>query len=143
MKKSQSVINLSAVFLLVEALLAILLLAVLLTGLIGSFIYGQETTLLAGERTRAVMFAGEGLEAARSIRDKNFADLTDGKHGLAIAAGHWLFAGTQDSMGPFVRSLDISSVDKNRKTVSSTVVWSRGVKSQSVSFTSRFTNWQR
>ncbi len=86
-------------FSLVEVLLASALLSLFLTAFVGAFIYGQESTALAGARVRATFLAEEGLEAARSLRDSDFANLTDGDHGLAISGNQWSFSGASGGAG--------------------------------------------
>jgi len=143
MKRALSVTNIRRGFLLIEVLLSLLLMSVVASALVGSFIYGQETTRLAGERLRASMLAGEALEATRAIRDRSFADLTDGSHGLAVAPGRWVFSGTSDSTGVFTRRVLVTSVDVNRKTIAAIVSWSSGRKIETVTMLTRLTNWRR
>ena len=74
-------------FSVVEVLLAASIFSLLVTALVGAFLYGQESSALAGARARAGQLADEGLEASRSIRDGAFTNLTDGAHGLAVSGG--------------------------------------------------------
>ena len=75
-------LSLSKGFSLVEVILSSAVFALLVTALVGAYLYGQESTALAGNRARAVMLAEEGLEATRNIRDGGFNDLGVGIHGL-------------------------------------------------------------
>lgn len=129
-------------FSLLEVLLAVSVFAILVTGLVGGLIFGQEATATAGLRSRAIMLAEEGLEAARNIHDGGFNDLAIGTHGLAISANTWIFSGTSDVKDVFTRQIDIANVDTKRKTITSTVTWQQTPsRTGSIILTTRLTNW--
>ena len=58
-------------FSLLEALLASSILAIVLTTVTGTAIYGEQSAQVSGGRLRALSLADEGLQATRSIRDGN------------------------------------------------------------------------
>ena len=129
-------------FSLVEVILASAVFGLLVTALVGAYLYGQESTMLAGNRARAVLLAEEGLEAARNIHDGGFNDLAIGTHGLAISANQWTFSGTQDVNDIFTRQIEIANVDTTRKIVTATVTWQQNPqRTGSVSLATRLTNW--
>ncbi len=133
---------------LVEIILATSIFALLITTLVGAFLYGQESTALAGQRSRATFLAEEGLEAVRNIRDEGdvgeFGDLTAGTHGLAISSDEWTFSGSSDTTGIFTRDIEIVDVDSFTKNIISTVTWQQNQqRTGSVELTSRFTDWMR
>lgn len=129
-------------FSVVEVLLAASIFSLLVTALVGAFIYGQESSALAGARARAGQLADEGLEASRSIRDGAFTNLIDGSHGLAVSGGVWTYSGTQDVAGQFTRSVTVSTVDANTKTLASTVTWQQNAqRTGTASAVTRLTNW--
>ncbi|MEK7518965.1 MAG: hypothetical protein AAB549_03520, partial [Patescibacteria group bacterium] len=115
-------------FSVVEVLLASSIFSLLVTALVGAFIYGQESSALAGARARAGMLADEGLEASRSIRDGTFANLVDGSHGLALSGGVWAYSGTLDVTGQFTRTVRVSTVDASTKELTSTVTWQQNAQ---------------
>lgn len=130
-------------FSLVEILLAVSIFGLMVTALAGGFIYGQQSTALAGMRSRAAILADEGLEAVRNIRDENFTNLTDGTYGLAISGNQWVFSGISDVTDIFTRAITISSVDANRKLVTSTVNWPQNPqRTGNVTLTTYLTNWK-
>ncbi|MDI6820869.1 MAG: hypothetical protein QMD65_01685 [Patescibacteria group bacterium] len=110
-------------FALIEALLATSIFALLATAFIGSLIYGEKSTTVAGSRSRALFLAEEGLEAVRNIRDEDFNKLTDGTFGLAITDNSWKLSGSSDLTEIFNRQISISSIDPKIKKVASTVSW--------------------
>lgn len=130
-------------FTLVELVISaglLLMLAVLFTT---ALLYGQESTEIAGQRTRAVFIANEGIEASRAIRDKSFAGLVNGTYGIGTTTGTWAFAGTSDTQDIFTRSVAIATVDSVTKQVTSTVTWpENALRTGTVSIVSYLTNTQ-
>lgn len=130
-------------FSLVEVLLAVSIFGLIVTVLTGGLIYGQQSTALAGMRSRAAILADEGLEVARNIRDENYTNLTDGTHGLAISGNQWNFSGTSDTTDIFTRTVTISPVSTNRKLVISTGNWQQNQqRTGSAVVTTYLTNWR-
>lgn len=135
--------NVQQGFSLVEVMLAGAVFALLVTALVGAYLYGEEATMLAGNRARAALLAEEGLEAARNIRDAGFSNLTNGAYGLSTAGNQWSLSGSSDASGIFTRQIVIASVDAERKSVTATVTWQQNPqRTGSVVLVSRFTNWQ-
>jgi len=131
-------------FSLIEVILAVSIFSLIMTALIGAFLYGQESTALAGQRVRAVMLAEEGLEAVRNIQDEDFSNLTNGTHGLAISGNQWIFSGSEDITDVFTRQVAVSEVSFDKKQVSSTISWQQNQqRSGSVVLITYFTNWAK
>lgn len=129
-------------FLLVEVILSSALFVLLVTTLVVAYLYGQESTVLAGNRGQAATLAEEGLEAVRNIRDHDFADLINGTYGLVISGDTWALSGSSDTVGIFTREIEISSIDEDRKEIQSTVTWEQNPQREgSVSLASYLTNW--
>ena len=142
MKKDWSAFKKSG-FSLVEVILASSIFILLVTALVGAYLYGEESTMRAGNRARAVLLAEEGLEAARNLRDADFTNLSDGVHGLATLSNEWIFSGSSDVTGIFTRQITISTVDADRKEVISAVTWQQNPqRSGSVSSVTYLSNWQ-
>ena len=130
-------------FSLVEVLLAVAVFGLMVTGLAGGLIYGQQSTALAGQRARAVILADEGLEAIRNIRDENFSNLTDGTYGLTTAGNQWNLSGTSDITDIFTRQIVISAVDANRKQLTSTISWQQNPqRAGQIQLVTYLTNWR-
>ncbi len=130
-------------FLLVEILLSSSLFIIFLTAFTGVFYYGMESSLLAGNRSQAVMLAEEGQEAVRSMKNVNFANITDGTYGLVYSNNAWTLSGNQDVSGIFTRKVTISTIDANRKSVTTNVTWQQAHgRDGSVSTVGRLTNWK-
>ena len=130
-------------FSLVEVLLASSLFALLVTVLVGAYLYGQESTSLAGRRVQASFLANEGLEATRNIRDNSFGNLSDGVYGLVISGNQWIFSGSSDITDIFTRQITISTVDADRKQIDAQVTWQQNPqRTGTVSLVTYLTNWQ-
>lgn len=130
-------------FLLVEVLLASSLFVIFLTAFAGVFYYGLQSSVIAGDRAQATSLAEEGEEAVRSMKNNNFANITDGQHGLVYSNNAWSFSGTQDVTGAYTRYVTISTVDANRKNVTTTVNWQQAPGRQgTVVQQGRVTNWK-
>lgn len=130
-------------FSLIEVLFAAALLGLLITGLAGAIIYGQQSTQISGNRARAVFLAEEGLEAARNIRDQSFASLTTGTFGLAQTGNQWTLSGASDTTGIYTRQLAIADINAKTKQVTSTVTWRENLqRNGTVTVATQFTDWR-
>ncbi len=126
--------------LLIEVLLAITILGLIVTSIIGATIYGRNSTMVSGQRARAVFLAEEGIEAVRNIRDNNFSLLVDGTHGLTISGNQWVFSGSQDVNDIFTRRIIISTFGTQRKMIVSEV--ETDGQPGLVAITTLLTNWR-
>ena len=132
-------------FSLVEVILSSAVFVLLVTALSGAYLYGQESTALAGNLARASMLTEEGLEAVRNIRDggNGVANLLNGTYGLTTTGNIWNLSGSSDTNGIFTRSVTISNVDSKRKLVTSNVTWQQnGQRTGIASASTYLTVWQ-
>jgi Tfp pilus assembly protein PilV len=129
-------------FSVIEVVLTGSIFALLVTALVGAFLYGEESTALAGNRARAAILAEEGLEAIKNIRDDSWANLVDGTYGLVISGNEWNLSGSSDTTDIFTREVTISTVDDRRKNVTSQITWQQNLQRTGViSIVSELTNW--
>ncbi len=130
-------------FFLVEILLASSIFILFMTAFSGAFYYGIQSSTLSGDRARAIMYAEEGQEAVRSIKNNNFSNLTNGTYGLTYSSSTWSLSGSSDVSGIFTRQVVISTINANRKNISVTATWQQTpARTGSVTTTSRLTNWK-
>ena len=126
----------------VEVLLASSVFILIVTALTGAYLYGRESTVLAGNRARAVFLAEEGIEAVRNIRDVGFTNLTDGTYGLATTSNEWNLSLLPDTNDIFSRQITIASIDAKRKSVTATVSWQQNLqRAGSVALVTELSNW--
>ena len=130
-------------FSLVEVLVAI---GVFVLGVatLGYMVVDASVSVRQGiERTQAIMFSQEGIEAIRSIRDGGFGNIPEGIYGLEINAGNWTLSGNSDNQDQFARTVEVIDDGDNTKRIVSTVNWdfnqARNLEVQAVSY---LTNWQ-
>ena len=135
----------SSGFSLIEVILSAALFLIIATFVVPAYLYGQESVILSGERQRAALYAEEGLEALRNLRDANFNNLTvGGPYGLATSTGTWTINGTSDTNGEFTRQILISNVGANRLKATSTVTWNQNAqRSGVIDLVTYFTNWSK
>jgi len=103
---------------------------------------------LGREITKATFLAREGVEAAKSIKDKAWDDLLAGVHGLSISDQKWIFDGNEEDINFYLkegkRKIIVEDIDENRKKVTSIVSWElKPHRPEEVSFVVLLTNWTR
>ncbi len=131
---------------LVELLIAAAVFSLMVSAVVLAIIEGYLSDLQAGQNALALSFAEEGIEAARSIRDNNWNDLTLGTYGLTVSANHWVFQGLEEDLSPKLnqgkRVITIEDAGNNRKLVRSRVTWEivKG-KSAERELATYLTNW--
>ncbi len=129
---------------LIEALLSLAIFSLFVTAFIGSYLNTQNLIVSSGDRMRAIMFATEGVEALKNIRDENFENLTDGDYGISIVNNKWELSNEDDLFDIFRRTVEISSLDENRKKATVNVSWNQGMTGEkALSFEIHFTNWMK
>ncbi|MFA5025273.1 MAG: type II secretion system protein [Candidatus Shapirobacteria bacterium] len=112
-------------FSLMEILVAVGVFSVIAVTGLNSFVPILVQNRLSIETMRASRLAEEGLEAARSIRNRNFTTLANGTRGIGISSGIlWYFVGTSDRTDKYSRRV---SVSKARRDVGGSLVASGGV----------------
>jgi len=131
-------------FSIIEIVLAVSIFGLIITAFLGTYLYGQESSVLAGNRSRAVFLASEGLEAVQNIRDEDFNNLADGTYGIATSTNEWAFLGSSDNTDIFTRQIDIETIDSDRKLITSTITWQQNLQRQgSVSIVGYLNNWAK
>lgn len=128
-------------FTLVEVILAIAVLALIMTVLAGALAYGQIGSSASGDASRALKLADEGLNAVRNMRDESFGNVTAGNHGLAIVSNQWAFSGTSDVNGDFTRVVNVVDLTADEKEVTVTVSWNDNGIPKSVQLQTRLNTW--
>jgi prepilin-type N-terminal cleavage/methylation domain-containing protein len=133
---------------LIELMVAIGIFAIAIGSLAFFILESYGSGRLAREMTIANFLAEEGLEAARSIRDNSWDDLSLGSHGLAIFQNKWIFQGSQEDVSNQlkggVRRIIVENIGSDRKKVTSRVSWQfTPDRIQNISLVTYLTNWQK
>lgn len=133
-------------FLLLEVLVGIVILGLFISSLILTLLYGQEGSILGGDRTRAAAFTERSIEAIRAMRDGNFASVTAGTHGIWIdrTTQLWAFSGAKVTLtGSYVSKVAVSLLTPDWLSLTGSTVWKHGYNhSGSVLIMTELTNWQ-
>lgn len=141
----------------VEVIVAIAIFVILASGSVAVILGSLLSSRQGEEETRAAYLAQEGIYATESIRNQDFALITDGAHGLLNTSGKWAFSGTTQTIGKFTRVVTVSPVqrlssgditisggtlDANTKLVNSKVTWNFTPGNlTTVDVNQYFTNW--
>jgi hypothetical protein len=132
-------------FLLLEVLVGIAIFSVFLTGVGLTLLYGQESSVMGGDRVRAGHAALRALEAARSVRDGSFSSLSAGTHGVAVGSnGKWRFSGSVVTVsGGYVTNVTVTSLASDWVRLAASTKWKHGyARSGSVLLTTELTDWR-
>lgn len=132
-------------FSLVEILLAVSLFGLMVMAFVGAMFYGEESTALSGSRSRAAFLTNEGIEAARSIRDSGYPNLTRGTYGLTTTGNRWNLFGSSDLTDNFfTRSLTVANATiSGTRVVTSNVTWQQNLqRTGAISMTTELSNWK-
>lgn len=126
----------------VEVVVAIAIFSILATVAYTIFIGTDNLVKRADQKSKALLLAEEGIEAARSIREESYVNLVDGTHGLSSVGSKWSLAGTSDVTDSYTRVLNIVTKSMDEKEVTVTVSWmSQTSPSNSVVMSTYLTNW--
>ncbi len=142
----------------VEVMVAVTLF-VLLASTSVAVILGSFASSRSGEdETRAAIMAAEGMDAAESIRNQSWSNLTTGNHGISKLGNVWSFSGASDSQGKFTRVVAVTqvlrnasgnivlsagSVDPDTKRIITQISWVNTVGiTSTVELSKYLTNWQ-
>jgi len=146
-------------FSLVEILLAITIFAIFTVGIAYLSIDTLERDAKIVLSNEALLYAQEGIEATRNIRDKNYLALTNGDHGLDFAENSWSFDLAPELVDDFYdRTVTVSDVyrtedgdidedgitfDPDTKRIDVSVAWlQNGLIPREVNLTEYVSNWR-
>lgn len=146
-------------FSILEVILAITVFVIFSTSAIGILVQGYRSNRQAAELTIANQYATEGLEAARSIRNRSYSGLSNTVGtGIAQVGGVWLFSGANNTFDKYTRTLVVDDVfrdgsgnvvasggtlDSQTKKVTANISWNAGYpQPQTLSQTTYLTSWR-
>ena len=134
---------------LVEAVVAVAVVLLLVTGLIVATTASLRNSSLSKYRTQATNHAKEGMEQVRKLRDTSWQDFItkSGKYCLA-STNEWTQLGTDETCpinvgNIFSREVTFTYYPANETmNVLITMYWIEGNWEQSINFVSLFTRWR-
>ncbi len=65
------------------------------------------------KRMQASHLLTESFEAVKSIRSNDWANITNGDHGLASGSGAWSFSGASDTYEGITRVINVANVQRD------------------------------
>jgi type II secretory pathway pseudopilin PulG len=122
-KKSKKNTDLSKGHSVIEVMLAVTIFLMFAGVFMTALITSQKANIVTNKRTQASSLAEEGLEAARSIRDRGYEELSVGEHGLDSSGAQWELTAAPDNINGFDRTLTVEEIEAGRKRVESEVQW--------------------
>lgn len=148
-------------FSLIEIILAIAIFMILAVSGVSTILQSFTVNKLGEEQTNADLYAQEGLEAVRSIKNRSWSNLTASTQtkGLDTSGGSWAFSGTQDAKDKYTRQILLSqvnrdgsgnivesggTVDPDTLKVTSSVNWNfSGPRNDTISYSTYMTNFRK
>jgi len=129
-------------FTIMEVVIAMGLFTMVASSIVIMVLGSHTATLRAEKSIEAVAIAQEGLEATKNLRDRSWANITTGAHGIDEVAGAWTFSGTSDSKDGYTRVVTISK-SGDTASVDVDVDWeiTSGVQN-SITLSTKITNWR-
>ncbi|MBT4722346.1 hypothetical protein HN958_01300 [Candidatus Falkowbacteria bacterium] len=99
---------------LIEALIALAIFFVLISGVMILYSRTFDTSTRSAELTDITQIAKESFSAIQSIAYNDWSDITDGTHGLNISSSLWEFSGSSDEINSrYTRQVTIASVQRD------------------------------
>ena len=129
---------------LVEILVAISIFVLSMTAAFQLIFGGQSLSVDAANAQLAADYAQEGTSAVRTVRDREWAELMDGNHGLVFQNNEWMFGSTSvsDTKDIFTRTISVSTINENVKIATTTVTWQvNSGRLQKIEAVEQLTNW--
>ncbi|MBT5808683.1 prepilin-type N-terminal cleavage/methylation domain-containing protein [Candidatus Uhrbacteria bacterium] len=144
---------------LIEVVIVMALFAILSGGVVSTLLGSAHATKKGAEYIVATGYIKEGIEAARSIRDREYSELTNGAHGLATGSGYYTFSGSSETIDTvYTRTITVEDVyrtgaltgdiavsgilDNNTKKVTVNVTWDvLAGRTQNIDAVFYVTNW--
>ena len=142
-----------------ETIVALGIFSVIVSAGVLGFIPALQSGRTGREQTQAVSLAREGIEAVRSLRDRDFANLAAGTYGIGVSNNLWKYSGVSDSSDKFVRTIQLSvasrdaggslvssggTTDPDTFLVTSRIAWNHSIgDTRQISIESYLTNWRK
>lgn len=107
----------------IEIIIAIAIFSIIASGIVIAGLGSFSGLKRSEEGLGAAMYAVEGIEAMRSMRDYDWTQLAAGTYGLSDSDGYWKFSGGSDTSGQYTRTVSVADRDAAIKDITATVSW--------------------
>jgi len=95
---------------LIELLVAMVVFILVISSIMFLVLDAHTANRQGGERSKAVLLAQEGSEAALSIAKQGWRNLTEGDHGIDSGSGVWEWLGNSNIIDKFTRKVTVEPV---------------------------------
>lgn len=146
-------------FAILEVVLVVALFAIFSTGIFYLSLDSLKRSSVISLDSVALLYAQEGLEASRNIRDRSFLELQNGDHGVELVGGEWVYVAAPQVIDEvYERTIEVQSVyrdgagdiaedgselDPDLKRVVSEVGWvGQGVGPNTIRLETYLSNWR-
>ena len=129
---------------LVEAIVAVGIAILVITGLVVLAVGAVRTATLSRNRSLAVQYGQEGVEALRSIRDRDYTELpaSGGPYRVVWTGTEWdTLAGTE-SVEIFTRSFTVSEPTPGKLRFDLAVTWTDSAGDHDVTLSTYLADWR-
>src|SRR3970282_1472660 len=110
---------------LVEAIVAVGITLLVITGLVVLAVWAVHSATLARNRSLAVQYAQEGLEALRSVRVRSFSELpSSGTSRVVWTGSAWGDLSGTEKIGTYTRSFTPEQISAGKLNIFFSGVWS-------------------
>ncbi|NIT04034.1 hypothetical protein GTO10_03850 [Candidatus Saccharibacteria bacterium] len=129
---------------LVEAVVALGIALVVITGLVALAVIAVKTATLTRNRSLAVQYAQEGLEALRSVRDRDFTSLptSGGPYQVVWTGSEWETAPGTQAIDIYTRSFTVSEPEAGKLRFNLSVSWTDSGGTHTVDLSTYLADWQ-
>lgn len=143
----------------IELIVAMAIFMLIAVGGVTVVLQGINVNRLGGEQGFANLYAQEGIEAVRSIKNRGWDNLSEGTYGLSRTGNEWNFSGASDTSDKYTRQVTIvggrrdaggniidsgGTVDSDLFKATSKVTWDFSpTRSSSVELTTYLTQWDK
>jgi len=129
---------------LVEAVVAIGISLVVITGLVVLAVGAVRTATLSRNRSLAVQYAQEGMEALRSVRDRDYTELpsSGGPYRVVWTGSEWNTLAGTETLGMFTRSFAVSEPAAGKLQFDLSVTWTDSAGGHSVDLSTYLADWR-
>jgi len=129
---------------LIETIVALGIFSIMVVTGVTTVLHSLAVNRLTAEENDALLYAQEGLEAVRAIRDQSWSSLTVGTYGLSSEGGSWAFAGTSDSKDNMTRTVVLTSPGVSTFSATVNINWNfTPTRNNQISLQDTFTNWRQ
>ncbi len=142
---------------LIETIVALAIFLIIAVTGVTTVLHSYSINRLSQEETQAKLYAQEGIEAVKSIKNQGWTNLIPGTYGLDNSSGYWTLSGSNNTQDQLTRTIIVSEVyrdidgnivetggtlDPDTQKITVDVTWDfTPTRNNSVQLVTYLTNW--